>query len=702
MIYNFEKQIKLRYKKSKIMKLKLLVVICCLVLPILIWTKTKSYFPDTYAFTRGVESYNSGNNQDAIDWFNKETDEHPDNGYAYLYLSVIHSKNNEKGKALSNINLAIKKIPNKDKEYKAIAYGTRGNLYMTLEDTINGLKDYEMAIKIYPNHIKTYENRADTYYYMGQYDLADADFNQIIKLDPSNEFAYAGLGRNANELGNYEEAISQFNRAIKLEPEYSAGYAFRAESYMKLGKFIEASDDIMKALSMDSNRKAYYLLFDFPENQLALVINKLKAMSVNNPHSAEWQYYIGKIYENKKMYKEAIEAFNKAFDIDAVPDLLDMIADCYKGLGEYSFALDAITRAEQMQPDEINYIAYKADILGDLGDTEGAIAEWTKYIEKTPDFFGGYYRRGFFEDISNKTDKALEDYNMSITLNPDYAYAYLGKGDMLMRKGMQEDAMVAYRKVIELDTIPNNSSCAMYAFLALGEKDKAIDFMNRVLANDSTYCGNYYDGACFYSRLGDIDKSLYYLRKALEGGFRRFNHIMSDDDLDIIRERDEFKSLMDKYKTVEDIKKIIETDDVENKVGDSTIEQVEIPFTPDSGCYLVKCSVNELPLSFIFDTGASVVSLSQLEANFMLKNGYLKREDFVGSDRFVDANGDVTIGSIINLRKVNIGGQELENVRASIVRNQKAPLLLGQSVLGRLGRIEIDNTNKKLIIKKDN
>ena len=35
---------------------------------------------------------------------------------------------------------------------------------------------------------------------------------------------------------------------------------------------------------------------------------------------------------------------------------------------------------------------------------------------------------------------------------------------------------------------------------------------------------------------------------------------------------------------------------------------------------------------------------------------------------------------------------------ASVVRNQKAPLLRGQSVLGRVGSIEIDNPGKKLII----
>ena len=82
-----------------------------------------------------------------------------------------------------------------------------------------------------------------------------------------------------------------------------------------------------------------------------------------------------------------------------------------------------------------------------------------------------------------------------------------------------------------------------------------------------------------------------------------------------------------------------------------------------------------------------------------MKNGYLKRSDVVGSGNFFDANGDISEGTVINLREIDFGGLRLGNVRASVVRNQKAPLLLGQSVLGRLGKIEIDNQNKKLIIK---
>ena len=40
-----------------------------------------------------------------------------------------------------------------------------------------------------------------------------------------------------------------------------------------------------------------------------------------------------------------------------------------------------------------------------------------------------------------------------------------------------------------------------------------------------------------------------------------------------------------------------------------------------------------------------------------------------------------------------------DNVDTSVVKSQKAPLLLGQSAMERFGTITIDNQNNKLIIK---
>ncbi len=117
-----------------------------------------------------------------------------------------------------------------------------------------------------------------------------------------------------------------------------------------------------------------------------------------------------------------------------------------------------------------------------------------------------------------------------------------------------------------------------------------------------------------------------------------------------------------------------------------------------NGVFLMPCAINGLKLKFIYDTGASTVSLSMAEAIFMLKNGYLNGEDIIGTQYFQIADGNLKEGTRINLRYIEIGNLKIKNVEASIVHNLDAPLLLGQTALSRLGKIEFDYSNNTLTI----
>jgi clan AA aspartic protease (TIGR02281 family) len=134
----------------------------------------------------------------------------------------------------------------------------------------------------------------------------------------------------------------------------------------------------------------------------------------------------------------------------------------------------------------------------------------------------------------------------------------------------------------------------------------------------------------------------------------------------------------------------------EENVGEERV--VEIPFIAANGVTKVDCTINNLPLNFIFDTGASDVTISQVEANFMFKNGYLSDKDIIGKQYYRVADGNISVGTTIILNEIQFGGLTLKNVRASVVKSQNAPLLLGQTVLQRLGKIEIDNTKRILKI----
>lgn len=649
--------------------------------------------PDSYNYSRGVEAINNNNAEEALDYLNKEIDEHPDNGYAFAWIALVRNYNEEFGRALTAANVAVKKIPSKDKEYKAFAYGTRAHVYLNLEDTIQALKDYSQAINIVPDDDRFYNQRAQVYYEQGKYDLADKDYLKMISLKEGDVMGYMGIGRNANAQKRYEDAIKQFDYVVKLEPNYSSAYSFRAESYIGLKKYNEAIDDVISALGIDRDRKAFYELQELADSAFEQTVAKLKVQKIKEPNEQSWDYDLGIVYERAAKYNKAIAYYKESLEKESNIITASRISSCYDDLGDYDKALEYCNQAIALDSVKANYLYEKANILDNAGRTQEAIKTMSDYIANTPDEPAGYYQRGWFKDHSGDIEGALEDYTMAITLQPNVAYAYLNRGVLYRLKGENAKAESDFKQVVRLDSIPEEAECSFYAYYYLGQKDKAIEILNTILDKDKK--GNCYDAACLYSVMGEKEKALSYLRQSLEDGYRRFAHIKRDRDLNNIRNTEEFKVLLKEFEE-KHLQEIAADADGDDSAYELKVE--EIPFTKEGGVCKVKCAINGLPLHFIFDTGAADVSISSVEATFMAKNDFLSSSDIIGKQNYQTADGNITEGTVINLKDVKLGSLHLNNIKASVVRNQAAPLLLGQSVLSKLGKIEIDNTKKVLRI----
>lgn len=647
---------------------------------------------NSFNYLRAVEIIqNKGDHNEALEYLQKEIDEHPKNGYAYSLIAGLYLNNNQPGDAIEPLNKAVSLLK-KDKDWNTFVYRQRAKLNLQLGNEQAALNDWLLAIKVNPKDINIYSDRAEFYYQRDMYKESDADFEKICQLQPGNTLGYMGKGRNFLETGKFNEAIELFSYSIKLDPSSSQAYAFRAESYIKQGLVSESLDDIITALSIDSNSKAYNLMMIIGDPEINTLISKLKVQQIKLPNNNIWPFYLGDVYAGLSKYLKAIEAYKESNEIEPSDITYARIADCYNELGNYELALDNINQAMEMDPNDYSYVSTKADLLYEMGQCKEAIKTYDNFIKAYPDYWAGYYRRAFFKDNVNDVDGAIEDYSTAIVLNPNYAYSYLGRADKYLLKGNKEAAMKDYQMVVALDTVFNEANCVQYALLALGEVEKAKSVQYAILAKSAS-AGNYYDAACLFARMGEKETALNFLRNSLEKGFTRFSHIKRDDDLNAIRNMPGFKSLITEYE--EKYRKGIEVKKVSSDLADKGQEYIcEIPMVKEGGTYNIKCKINDLPLYFVFDTGASDVSLSMVEASFMMKNGYLSKDDVIGSTYFSDAVGNVNVGTVINLRKVQFGDLELNNVRASVVKNQKAPLLLGQTVLSRLGKFEIDNKNK--------
>ena len=304
-----------------------------------------------------------------------------------------------------------------------------------------------------------------------------------------------------------------------------------------------------------------------------------------------------------------------------------------------------------------------------------------------------YHMRAQTHFFAGNYTSAIDDYTTAITLDTKDTYARYMRGRAHYIMG---DSIKANKDFERTVTDTKDEIETAFAYIFLGHNEDAKHLADSILLADSVEHENRYNITCCYSLLGDTEMAFSLLEEELKDGYVDFNHIRRDPDLAPLR-GERLGSLITTYETK--VQERIRAFKGEDSTKNSTTERiVEIPFTKSGGVTKVDCTINDLPLNFIFDTGASDVTISQVEANFMYKNGYLDSRDIVGKKTYQVATGAIAVGTTIILKEIEFAGLILRDVRASVVESQNAPLLLGQTVLQRLGKIEIDNTQRILKI----
>lgn len=410
----------------------------------------------------------------------------------------------------------------------------------------------------------------------------------------------------------------------------------------------------------------------------------------------QWMAFLCQFYETSHQYAEAVRTCDEfEAEFGHYDEINVYRSDCYSELGLNEPAIADISKAMEKDPDWQLYVR-RGDYYRLNGDLDLAIADFNAAVEDAPKEGYCYYRRGLTYEMQGERKKSMEDYNMGLEMTQDYPYLYLMRGELLLLEGKKTEADADFEMVVQKDTIADNGSCRQYALYFLGRDNEAEEWMNKIIEEDPGNYGNYYDQVCLYSRMGRLEESIDALRKSFEKGYRSFSHIRLDDDLDAVRDLPEFKALMEEYeaKHTEYLKQF----ELSMPEKEETVTEIAVKRNP-GGTFEIPCDINGLALQMVFDTGASDVTISSVEADFMFKNGYLSEKDIKGKTYYQIANGQISEGTTITLREVKIGDAVLHNVDASVVKSQRAPLLLGQSAMERFGAITIDNQNNKLIIK---
>ena len=686
--------------KSIVKRIAVLLTACTMALPGFSQSREDNR---PYNLQKAYEVLQNDHDEDqALKLLGEQIKSTPDNVECWLLMCRIYRNQKEYGRAMSSVNEAIRvNKPKKSGFVNSTLYWWKSSVYDDMdnnEQEIEWLKKaLDAARKDNKENVQNISfDLGQAYYEAKKYDESDAVYRQMVKEDETDQAAMTGLARNMIQREDYAGAVRMLDASQKYGDDYSETYRFRSEAYDKMGETDKAIDDAL--LWFEKDEDAYdSAIIKLMMKHRTYAIAKAKTSMKSSDSKDAWRVLLLSIYEEAGEYENAIKEYD-SLEEDYGKDefIYAHRADCYNKLGLTDMALSEIEKAIELEADYSN-ICSKGGILRTVGRYAEAIEVFDQAIEVDPLYAFAYYAKGWCHELSGDDDKAMECYDLGIDLDKEYAYIYLMRGQIHLKRGDKNKAEEDFNTVLQLDTVVTDGSCRQYALHFLGRDDEADEWMQKLIDDEPYDMGHYYDKACLYSRMGRTDEAVKALETALEMGYCAFTHIENDDDMDAIRGRDDFRALIVKYK--EKLAARIE------KMGiDMTAvkeEQItEVPITRKAGgTFNVDCSVNGLALNMIFDTGASDVSISKVEADFMLKNNYLSMSDIKGKQYYQTADGGISEGTVITLKEVRIGDAVLHNVDASVVKSQKAPLLLGESVLQKFGTFTVDNINSKLIIK---
>ena len=663
----------------------------------------KSKKTNDYNLQRAWEALDEEKDESkALDLVNRQIRETPDNVQALLLRVRLSRKNGEYGKALSDLNHALKvNKPKKSGIAMSTLYWWKGHIYQDMGETENSSnalgKAWILAEKDNKENLQSIAFDYDcSLALLERYNEADAVFDTMLKEDEADAAAMVGKASTMIERGRDKEAITLLEKAQKYAENYSEVYRFRMRAYSNLGEFNKAIDAGLDWFDKNENWETdslVVLLAKRPNYSEASIQGRGK----KSEQPLLWDMLLCELYEEVYRFADAVKVYDQMEEKYGHYDQFNVRRSFnYRMLGLFDQAIADITKAMEKGADWYT-LCSRGDYYRLSGRLDEAVDDFSAAIVEEPQDAFAYYRRGWVYEMKGDRQRAMEDYNIGIELDDNYPYLYLMRGELRLLEGNEKGAEADFDQVIQRDTVVSDESCRHYALHFLGKDDEAEKWMDRIIASNPEFAGNWYDRACLFARMGRQEESIASLRTALEKGYRSFAHIDLDDDLDPIRDLPEFKHLIAEYRTKHET--YLKENEISTKVDkQETITEIAM-VRKSGGTFEIPCNINGLLLQMIFDTGASDVTISSVEANFMFKNGYLSEKDIKGKKYYKIANGQISEGTTITLREVKIGDAVLHNVDASVVKSQKAPLLLGQSAMERFGTITIDNQNNKLIIK---
>ena len=278
-------------------------------------------------------------------------------------LALLNPKATNIMKKLAGIYMASGQYSKAKEIYeKIVTQGTTSfQLYYELallcvktDDIDRAEQILKKVCKLNPDFALAHKDLGVIYLNKRLFDYAKDEFEQAYKCDPENYSVVLEYANYLHSTSDFEKADEFYQKAIEIDEENPNGLAFSALNKTHLKQIDLAKEQITKAMKKCSD--SAFLLF---------IAGRI--------------YFLDKDYDCAKMY------LVKAYELEKLPDVQNLLGLCYMELGNYEQAKSIFNNLLEKAPMNVNVLLNVAHCHEKLGENDDALRCAEKITETFPE-----------------------------------------------------------------------------------------------------------------------------------------------------------------------------------------------------------------------------------------------------------------------------------------------------------------------------
>lgn len=349
------------------------------------FAKAHEYEPedDSYVIAWAISELRAGDIKGATEHYKYLTAAYPQKTTFKYNLACCLQMLGEFEPAISILNQLLVLKPKSMEVMKKLAA-----IYITIGQIANAKEVYERIVRQGVTTYSPYYELALLCVKTSDTDRAEQMLKKVTKLKPDFAPAHKDLGVIYLNKRLFDYAKTEFEQAYQYAPEDDkiiteyANYCHATSDFKKADELYQKSLEInphnTQALAFSALNKTHLKEIDTAIEQIEHALKHIE-------NSAFLYYIAGRIYFLAKDYEKSKTMLIKAFELEKIPDVQNLLGLCYFELKDFNQAKIIFKNMLEKTPLNVNVLLNMAKCCKKLDQKDEALGYLDKIVENFPD-----------------------------------------------------------------------------------------------------------------------------------------------------------------------------------------------------------------------------------------------------------------------------------------------------------------------------